>query len=313
MRRAGAADLAGLRGGHLGRARRGRQPGPARRARSRPSSATPAASGRWPSRAAGRSATSTASPPPARRPAPPHQNIPDYLWLVAQGSPSAAHGRHPPHQPAAGRHRQRSASTPAPSAASGTSTTRRSPSARSSGSPSSTARSPAERAGAPERRQGGHRRRRPGRPGGRLLPGAAWASSRSLYEAKQKLGGMVTGVIPGYRLSRPRPSTATWSGCGSSACRFELGRAIGKDVTLDGAPARPRLRLPGHRRPARQAAGHPRREGRRGASTRSTFLDRVQAGTDDRHRPAGAGHRRRQHRHGRRPHLPAGGAAGRRR
>ena len=99
-----------------------------------------------------------------------------------------------------------------------------------------------------------------------------------VYEAKQKLGGMVTGVIPGYRLTAQTVG-GDLERLRQLGIRFELGKAIGKEIALDqlrrdhahvflatGAQLGKRLGVPAEKAP--------------GVIDALTFLDRVQSGVD---------------------------------
>ena len=101
-----------------------------------------------------------------------------------------------------------------------------------------------------------------------------------VYEAKAQPGGMVTGVIPGYRLGRPAVE-GDLQRLRDLGVRVELGKALGRDLSLDdlrrahrfvflaiGAQAGKRLGIPG--------------EEAEGVLDALTFLDgvQVQAGQD---------------------------------
>jgi putative selenate reductase len=99
-----------------------------------------------------------------------------------------------------------------------------------------------------------------------------------IYEAKTQPGGMVTGVIPGYRLGRPAVD-GDLQRLRDLGVRVELGKALGRELSLDdlrrahrfvflaiGAQAGKRLGVPG--------------EEAEGVLDALTFLDRVQAGRD---------------------------------
>jgi putative selenate reductase len=96
-----------------------------------------------------------------------------------------------------------------------------------------------------------------------------------IYEAKEQAGGMVTGVIPGYRLGRPAVD-GDLQRLRDLGVRVELGKALGRELSLDelrrahrfvflaiGAQAGKRLGIPG--------------EEAEGVLDALTFLDRVQA------------------------------------
>ncbi len=99
-----------------------------------------------------------------------------------------------------------------------------------------------------------------------------------VYEAKDKVGGMVTGVIPSYRLGQPAID-GDLGRLRELGVRIELGKALGRDLTVSGllrdhrfvflavgAQLGKRLGVPG--------------EGTAGVVDALTFLDRVQARAD---------------------------------
>ena len=67
----------------------------------------------------------------------------------------------------------------------------------------------------------------------RLLPGQAWASRPRCSRPRTGLGGMVSGVIPGYRLSR-ETLDADLDRLRQLGVRFHFGQALGRDLALDG-------------------------------------------------------------------------------
>ena len=97
-----------------------------------------------------------------------------------------------------------------------------------------------------------------------------------IFEAKKELGGMVSGVIPGYRLS-PQTLEADLDRLRQLGVRFHLGQTLGRDLTLDqlrqaypyvflavGAQRGKRLGIPG--------------EGTPGVMDALDFLDKVRSG-----------------------------------
>ncbi len=190
---------------------------------------------------------------------------PEHPRLPLAGGPRPArggHGRHPAHQPPARHHRQRL--RPPLHRALRAQLLRRAP-----GHP----RDQAVRLRVRRRPPGNPRRpatasrwpssapARPACPRPTSWPG--WASRPEVFEAKAALGGMVSGVIPGYRLSGE-----------TLAADLERLRPAGRPVPLRPGPGpRPHpggpapglpLRLPGGGRQAGQAPGHPGRRQRRG-------------------------------------------------
>jgi putative selenate reductase len=98
-----------------------------------------------------------------------------------------------------------------------------------------------------------------------------------VFEAKEQLGGMVSGVIPGYRLSC-ETLEADLNRLRELGVAFHFGKALGRDLTLDqlrrefpyvflgvGAKAGKRLGIPG--------------QDAEGVMDALDFLDQVQAGT----------------------------------
>ena len=166
---------------------------------------------------------------------PAHQNIPDYLWLVAHGRPGGSHGRHPAHQPPARHHRQRL--RPPLHRALRAQFLRFPP-----GHPRDQAvRLRARGATHPESRG-------PPRDVKVAIVGAGPAGLSAAYFLASRasrprcsrpgnsLGGMVSGVIPGYRLSC-ETLEADLERLRQLGVRFHFGKALGRDLTWPGCAA----------------------------------------------------------------------------
>ncbi len=99
-----------------------------------------------------------------------------------------------------------------------------------------------------------------------------------VYEARERVGGMVTGAIPGYRLSPPSVD-GDLARLRELGVQVELGQAVGRDVSLDELRRRHEFVF------LAAGAQRGRRLGMPGAAAAGvidalTFLERVQAGTD---------------------------------
>ena len=99
-----------------------------------------------------------------------------------------------------------------------------------------------------------------------------------VYEARERVGGMVTGVIPGYRLSPPAIG-GDLARLRELGVRIELGKAVGRDVALDELRRQHRFVFLAAGAQRGKRLGVPGQESE-GVLDALGFLHRVQARTD---------------------------------